>query len=266
MRFLRNSSMAAKTQAAFTLVEIVIALGLLSLLIGMLFMVLSASQDTVNDANHAANIHENTRIALQFMRDELLRSKPPRSDRDPDTPGQMFIIENNATGQGDDELWFTTGAGLDVLGRPVRRNVRYYVEMDPNVHLKVLKRQEFDNLLANPSQAPQTTEENSATVCEYVDHFDVQYLSFKERENKGFPEKFLPDTGDDIAKEFNFRRPDRIWDNSGLPDNQTSPPAIRVTLVVREKLSRQTYFFQRVFLVPMNTYDPNTAEAPPPTQ
>jgi len=264
MRFLRNNSMAIRTQAAFTLVEIVVAVGLLSLLISLLFMILSTSQATVDDSSRAADIHANASAALELFRDELLRSKPPRSDVDKYARGQMFVIKNNANGVGDDELWYTTGAGYDVMGRPIRKNVRYYVEMDPNVHLKVLKRQEFVDLTANPAQAPISTEENSATICQYVDHFDVQYLSFNLRDNKGFPDKFLPDIGDDTPKELNFRVFAQIWNGSGLPANQTSPPAVRITLVVRERLTRQNYFFQQVFLVPMNTYDPNTEEAPPP--
>lgn len=266
MRAQGHNKASAKTKAAFTLVELLIALGLLSLLVTLLFTALSTSQQTVTEARRAADIHESARVALQFLRDELLRSKPPRSDRGPYDPGQMFIIKNNADSQGDDELWFTTGAGSDTQGRPLRRNVRYFVEMDPNVHLKVLKRMEFDDLMANPSTAPVATEYNSPVVCQYIEHFDVQYLSFKENGNKGFPDKYLPDLDDDIAAEFNFRRPDAIWENSGLPENQTSPPAVRITLVVREKLGRQTYFFQRVFLVPMNTFDPNIEEAPPPAQ
>jgi type II secretory pathway pseudopilin PulG len=259
-------------QAAFTLVEIVVGLGLLTVLITMLFTVLGTAQQTVGESKRAANIHENARLAFQFLRDEVLKAKPPyiRGDMN---PGQMFIIKNNANGNGDDELWFTTGSGTDDLGNPIRKNVRYYVDADPNFGLKVLKRQEFPYLDANPSAFPAPNDQNSSTICEYVVHFDVQYLSFKETNKKPYPDKFLPDLDDDTPMTYNFRNPwltsPVIWKGSGLPntkDNvQSSPPAIRITLVVRERLGWQTYFFQRVFLVPMSSYDPNIEEIPAPT-
>lgn len=331
MRSARFHNPCAARQAAFTLVEIVVGLGLLSLIVTLLFTVLSTAQQTVSESSRAADIHENARNALQFLRDELLRHKPPRNDWNANetfSPGQVFIIRNNPKGDGFDQLIFTTGAGNDPQGRPQRANVRYFVADAPDLHVKVLRRQTFVSLIADPSQMPDSnpdpetvpawanstsyaagdlrrdaadntlwkcmsghasapalpppqisktfSEDRAArpsywleqgvtvTICEVVDQFDVQYLAFRAKNNKGEPDKFLPELGDDSVKDYNGRIWNDMWGerdgvSSGMNTNQTSPPAIMITIVVREKLGRQKYMFQEVFLLPMNAYDLNTS-------
>jgi type II secretory pathway pseudopilin PulG len=289
MRSAEFQNPCAARQAAFTLVEIVVGLGLLSLIVALLFTVLSTAQQTVSESSRAADIHENARNALQFLRDELLRHKPPRNDWNANetfSPGQVFIIRNNPKGDGFDQLIFTTGGGTDAQGRPQRANVRYFVAEDPRLKVKVLKRQSFQKLTADPLLMPdpstdpnasadpndpkydptldQNNEAYAATICEVVDQFDVQYLAFRAKNNKGEPDKFLPELGDDLVKDYNGRIWNDMWGDrdgvsSGMNTNQTSPPAIRITIVVREKLGRQKYMFQEVFLMPMNAYDLNTS-------
>jgi type II secretory pathway pseudopilin PulG len=257
----------ARKQAAFTLVELVVAIGLMSLLVSLLFTILTTAQETVTETRRSSEIHENARVAINRIKDDLLNCKPPRNDRDLLEPGQMFVIRNSPEGINEDELWFTTGSGTDSKGCPIRTTVRYFVEEDEDIGLKVLKRREFRNLHADYFLIPEPEEGEVANICEYVEHFDVQYLNFVENKNykAAIPENFIPELDNEDPLDINFRKAD-IWKDSGLPANQTAPSAIRITMIVRDRRGRQTYFIQRVFWIPFSTYDPSKEEPPPPEE
>lgn len=285
MRLTKYKNPAARKQAAFTLIEIITAIGLLAIIVSLLFAVLAAAEDSVTNAERAAHIHDSATGVLTRLRDDLLTAKPPFLRTD-DTPGQVFIIKNNADGQGNDELWFTNSTGVDDNGQPIRVNVRYFVYPDPYYPtLKALWRQQFTNLLANPNDpsvkaAPYTMVGNivtltntdtikTAIICEYVDRFDVQYLSFvlDSSTKNPLPDDYLPALDDNAPAQLNFRRPAGIPSYGtavGLDATETSPPAVRITMVIREQYGVQKYFFQRVFMVPMTGNSPNAVEPPPP--
>ncbi|RKY25499.1 MAG: hypothetical protein DRP79_06550 [Planctomycetota bacterium] len=270
----RHHHQPARHRGAFTLVELVVVIGLMTLLVSILFAILTSAQETVSETRRSSDINENARVAIEFIKDELLSCKPPRNDRELYDPGHMFVIRNNPNlTSGDDELWFTTGAGVDSKGRRVRKNVRYFVAEDEHLGLKILKRQEFRDLYADFEAPPAPVEEDeggkkkdTVNICEYVEHFDVQYLNFIKDPtvNATVPDKYIPELSDEVPRDINFRDPN-VWKDSGLPDNQTAPPAIRITLVVRDKRGRQSCFIQRVFWVPFSTFDPDMEEPPPPT-
>lgn len=266
MRGIRRLRRRDRARGGFTLAELIVAIGLMTLLVSILFAILISAQDIVTDTRRAAGIHENARTAMDFMRDEILNSKPPRNDRPLSDPGQMFVIRNNANGGGDDELWITTGAGVDSKGRPVRKNVRYFVGEDPDLGLKVLRRQEYVDLYADYEAPVTPSDDDTANICEYVEHFDVQYLNFTRNSQykATIPSEFLPALEDQQPRDINFRQAS-VWAGSGLLSNSTSPPAIRITMVVRDRRGKQSYFIQKICRVPFTTFDPAKEESPPPT-
>ncbi len=248
--------------SGFTLIELVIAVGMMGVISTTLFLTLSTTQTTVTSTTQNSLMVDNAWQTFELLESDIAASIPPSNDHyDLVEPGYVFLIINHGkAGESDnfDELWFSTTYTRGSKDRVSVKNVRYFVDWDLNTHRHILKRQELHEMYADPDNAdglmPAVTDTNSYTLCGAVEKFEVQYLGVKRNPetSKWMPDRFRPTPEEDEVqldnKILNFRDLE-IWNSRVTlhPDDESSPRAIRVILVLRDYGGGPAYYFERVF-------------------
>ena len=249
----------------FTLTELMIAVGMMGVITTTLFLTLTTTQKTVTSTTQNSMMVDSAWQALGLLESDITASIPPIPPRNDHEnlvePGYAFLIVNHGkAGESDsyDELWFSTTYTRGTEGRVSTKNVRYFVDWDPNTFRHVLKRQELYDMYADPDNTdglmPEVTDANSYTLCGAVEKFEIQYLTVMRNPEtaRWMPDCFKPTPEEDEVqignKILNFRDPE-IW-NSQItlhPNDESSPRAIRVILVLRDYGGGPAFYFDRVF-------------------
>ena len=287
-------------KAGFTLTELVVVIGMMSVIISTLFLSLSISQQTVSETTRNAEVVGDAVLILSLLKDDLGSCVPPTTDYTKevkegddtphiDDPGYAFIIRNHSAQEDPfDRLLFSTRLSPGSGGLAIDKNVCYFVYFDDTLKRNVLVRQVLYDMEADFDEIPPIKEEDipegeegeggegeeeeePKKVALYevlstsVERFEVQYLDAMKYEDFNFciPDKFVPEFGQDPveAVEYNFRDSD-IWGDSLHPTRESIPRAIRVILVLSTNRGRHKYYFSRVFRIP-KTSPPNSGWSPP---
>ncbi len=176
-------------KSGFTLIELMVVIALMITIMSILFLTLSSSQAVIEDTTIKYDATEAGMAILDAIANDIAGSIPPIGNEYLEKDfeeGYVFLIRDHDEADRFDELWLSTTARRGGMSDASLRNVRYFVYFDKNIRKRVLARQEFSDMHANPN--PETL------PWKVRDEEDEKYLDDDdEEEEEEDPDEEDPD-------------------------------------------------------------------------
>ncbi len=211
--------MSPRTRAGFTLLEVVVALGILALIASLTFSTIASALNTRDMLEADDAVNQSARIAMARIRRDLSLAYLTKNTSAVNTYRTLFVGQNSDP----DRVWFASLAHQR-LYRGARESdqteVTYWTEDDPDTRgAKVLLRREAPRIDQEPER-----DGAIAPLAYDVVSFDLRYLDSQTAEWKD------------------------EWDTTGVDTPNRLPRAVQVALVLlapdpedEEKTIERTY-------------------------
>ena len=162
-------------QGGFTLMELLVALGIVAIMVTLLYETMNAVLRTTRQVEETAEIHQMARISMDIMADEL-RSSYWRKPEEGESSAFIFYGKDGLLGgQSSDTLRFTT---LSYARRVVDAHLsllEYELVPVPNADTAVLMHREETNLLSLSNQSLEEYE-----LADQVKGLNLRYFDGKD--------------------------------------------------------------------------------------
>ncbi len=211
-------------KSGFTLLELMVVIALMMTIMSILFLTLSASQAVIEDTTVKYDAVEAGMTILDAIGKDIAGSVPPisiESLEDDIENGYIFIIRNHGESDRFDELWLSTTAQRGGMSSATLRNVRYFVYFDKNIRKRVLVRQEFSDMHADPDPVNLPWKVEDEEDAKYMDddeddeEDDEEEEEEEEEEKEEYEGDKIYEMFDGIIERFEIQYLDMRFDEQG---------------------------------------------------
>ncbi|MFH1228026.1 MAG: prepilin-type N-terminal cleavage/methylation domain-containing protein [Planctomycetota bacterium] len=240
VRIKKSAGTAARS--GFTLIEIMVALGLMAMLMVIIASIFSSSSKMTTDGYDMMYIYSTARAAVDYMTKDINGCLPIEGDQ------QKFEMGEDAQGTDDSAArdWIQLRATVQTKDGIKGALVKYYLveESDPNIlgeagatsgATKTIKSKSTLYVLKRKTVTLNDSVEEITDMCHYVLSFNIEYFDGADKKYKQL-------------KESKFQYP--IGD--GQPADEKIPRGLRVTLqVVASAAERKSRAIIQEVYIPM---------------
>lgn len=219
-----------KKNNGFTLIELMVSVGLMVLLLGIVFNIFTSTSEVVTRTEATMEMFQNARVIFDIMSQDFTNAREIKLENIA-TLSNNNMTDNKAHDITDDKAILT----LTTTTSWIKDNKQTIGSATVIYSLK--KAKDFESEKLYYLQRKIDKEESESTII-------GEYLVAPGIDNNDYID--IPFYVEAFTYQSDWKRNDKITDN-------TIPPAVRITMTLSDEFLRNRQTFSRVFWIPQGT-------------